>query len=435
MAKVVEHRMFVCSDADNNNNKFWEYFWHDDGSFIAKYGRVGSTCQVEDPKQMTREQVDAKVASKLKHRPNKPPYKEIKLEVTETGPTGSSKISNVKEAAVRDIAAGNPELEKLVARLAEANRHELQVASGGQLNIDLSTGIVKTPVGVVSSDNVVEARKLLKTFVKVVNEKDFTSPAYKRNLSEYLMYVPQRVAARNFYESFITSKEDLANQERLLDQLEGSISLAKQRLEDAKKAAAGAKPTDKAFEVQLELLDSKDPNFLRLVKFFHEGKNDMHTSRRLKPLRAYSVHIPHMRTNFEQDGAKLTNIWELWHGTRVFNVLSILKSGLLMPKTLSTMQIAGAMFGNGLYFSDQSTKSLNYSYGYWDGGAKDSNCFMFAASVGMGKHYTPSHPTGTLPAGYDSMYAKGGKSGVMNNEMIVYRLGQADLKFLVEFGE
>ena len=31
----------------------------------------------------------------------------------------------------------------------------------------------------------------------------------------------------------------------------------------------------------------------------------------------------------------------------------------------------GRMFGNGVYFSDQSTKALNYAYGYWGGGDRD----------------------------------------------------------------
>jgi poly [ADP-ribose] polymerase len=126
----------------------------------------------------------------------------------------------------------------------------------------------------------------------------------------------------------------------------------------------------------------------------------------------------------------------LWHGTRIFNVLSILKSGLLLPKTLSTMQIAGAMFGNGLYFSDQSSKSLNYSRGYWDGGPRDRNCFMLLVDVALGSSYIPKGSYETLPkAGHDSTFAKPGVSGILNNEYIVYRPSQANIKYLVEFEE
>ena len=93
------------------------------------------------------------------------------------------------------------------------------------------------------------------------------------------------------------------------------------------------------------------------------------------------------------------------------------------------------MFGPGAYFSDQSTKSLNYAYGYW-GGSADNNCFMFLADVAMGKAYTPSSWGSGFPKrGYDSTFAKAGKSGVRNNEMIVYKTNQANLKYLIEFEE
>ena len=92
------------------------------------------------------------------------------------------------------------------------------------------------------------------------------------------------------------------------------------------------------------------------------------------------------------------------------------------------------MFGNGVYFSDQSTKSLNYAYGYWGGGQADNNCFMFLADVAMGKYFVPPGPSVRLPlSGYDSTFAQAGKSGVVNNEMIVYKTCQINPRFLVEF--
>jgi poly [ADP-ribose] polymerase len=58
---------------------------------------------------------------------------------------------------------------------------------------------------------------------------------------------------------------------------------------------------------------------------------------------------------------------------------------------------------------------------------------MFLADVAMGKPYYPTSSCRSLPSGYNSMFAKAGQSGVLNNEMIVYNLFQASLKFLVEF--
>jgi poly [ADP-ribose] polymerase len=91
------------------------------------------------------------------------------------------------------------------------------------------------------------------------------------------------------------------------------------------------------------------------------------------------------------------------------------------------------MFGPGVYFSDQSTKSIRYATGAWGGsGAKDRK-FMFLADVAMGKMYIPSGAThAKCPSGYDSTFAKGGQSSVANNEMIVYHLGQVKPVIIME---
>jgi poly [ADP-ribose] polymerase len=92
------------------------------------------------------------------------------------------------------------------------------------------------------------------------------------------------------------------------------------------------------------------------------------------------------------------------------------------------------MFGDGLYFSDQSTKALNYATNFWRGGGSTRRIFMFLADVAMGKPYTPSGWGRDFPRrGYDSTFAKGGVSSVSNNEMIVYETNKANLKYLIEF--
>ncbi|WP_430326539.1 hypothetical protein, partial [Salmonella enterica] len=70
---------------------------------------------------------------------------------------------------------------------------------------------------------------------------------------------------------------------------------------------------------------------------------------------------PHLGP-WNANGKKVGNIKELWHGTRVGNVLSIMKGGFVIPPS-NASHVTGRMFGNGVYFSDQSTKSLNYAYG------------------------------------------------------------------------
>ena len=163
----------------------------------------------------------------------------------------------------------------------------------------------------------------------------------------------------------------------------------------------------------------------------------MHSSYNLDVKTVYSVEINTVKSSFDKHGAKMNNVLTLFHGTKISNVLSILKAGLIIPPR-SSPHVCGRLYGDGLYFSDQSTKSLNYATGgVWDNsGKRNSNCFMFLCSVGMGNMYKPNrnnYQSINYPVrGFDSTFAEAG-SGVMNNEMIVYRCDQANLNHLIEF--
>lgn len=442
---AIEKKTFVCSDATNNNNKFWSYeFDTDTNRCVIKYGRVGETPRVEE-KIMSRRKLDAKVKEKTHPRGKvgtptyKPPYREVAVIATATQTSGPSLSKAVViEAATEQLAMGNPELSHLVTRLVEANKHELYHASGGKLDIDIRTGIVSTPVGVITTDTVRKARVILDALEPYVKSKDVDSKQFILYLNEYLMLVPQAVPGRSrgWHRHFFRSPDTLRQQSTLLDQLEASAELAVARMEAAKKSAVQVSLADtpNLFNAELKVLTDRESTS-KIERMFETSINRRHVSHRLKPIKFYDVLIRDMKAGFDLDGAKMNDIRLLWHGTRKFNVLSILKSGFLLPKTLSSMQTTGAMFGNGVYFSDQSTKALNYSYGgVWDSGPRDSTCFMFLSDVAMGRYYVPRGSDRNLPKpGFDSTWAKANVSGVLNNEMIVYRTTQTNLRYLVEF--
>jgi poly [ADP-ribose] polymerase len=169
----------------------------------------------------------------------------------------------------------------------------------------------------------------------------------------------------------------------------------------------------------------------KVKKLYGATRRTQHVCHHLEVENVYGVEHKTMNDAYETK-KKLGNIKQLWHGTRVGNVLSILAKGMYIPPS-SASHCTGRMFGDGLYFSDQSTKSLNYAYGYW-GGSRSNHCFMFLFDVIMGKEYTPSSYYGSFPKrGYDSTFAKANQSGVMNNEMIVYNAAQCRPVYLVEF--
>lgn len=427
---TIETAKYIYVDAVNNNNKFWEYSYDTNTSqFTVTFGRVGAAGSTEPAKSMTRKQLESKIREKEKKG-----YK--KIEIVTDMPTTAKAATNItiKEAAINQLAKGNTALNALVTRLVDANRHELYEASGGQMNISLDTGVVSTPLGVVTKDNINSARNILNNLSTYVENKDFDNSIFMRSLSDYLMLVPQKVSSRRgWHREVIGDIMGLQKQNTMLDQMETSVDMAVAQIAAARAEKQGETPN--LFDTTIQIVE--DGMVIdRITKFFLSTLNNSHTSRNLRPVRVYEVNHTKMEAGWKNDGAKMSNIWQLWHGTRVFNVLSILKNGLIVPKSGGSYHVTGRMFGDGLYFSDQSTKSLNYSQGYWDGGPRDNNCFMFLFDVAMGNYHVPRSSNSQLHKyGHDSVFAKAGQSGVQNNEMIVYRLSQSVPRYLIEFSD
>jgi len=246
------------------------------------------------------------------------------------------------------------------------------------------------------------------------------------------MLVPQEVPRKLTVEGVLPNTPAIIKQNDLLDGLEASFTSAMSTPVKGKDDSQEVAP--KVFNVSLDLIESKKV-FDLVSKRYSQTKHRQHVCSHLGIKKIYSVEIGNMLAEFGKKGAAVGNIQQLWHGTRSANLLSILKSGFIIPPS-NASHCTGRMFGNGVYFSDQSTKALNYAYGYWSGGSVDNNCFMFLVDVAMGRSYTPKSYTDSFPkSGYDSTFAKAKFSGVQNNEMIVYKTYQINPVYLVEFAK
>lgn len=118
---------------------------------------------------------------------------------------------------------------------------------------------------------------------------------------------------------------------------------------------------------------------------------------------------------------KTANTLPLWHGTRASSLVGIIKSGLLIRP--SGAVISGSMYGDNIYFGHCS-KSINYTNiksSYWARGQDDA-AFMFLNDVTLGNQMIA---TRSYPFNKDnikpnhSIWAKGGYSGVINDEFMV----------------
>jgi len=434
---AVAKERLICVDVDDNNCKFWHGFALANGDGFCEWGRVDKTRQHEyynfGNVSDAQNWLESKTQEKLNKR-GKASYTRQKT-IDNTGTVNRTSVGggSVRSSDLKNIAAqqikGDSETTKLVTWLAEVNVH--QITKNTQITYNVQTGSFSTPLGLVTPDGITEARDILNGICDYVQNRDWNNAKYKKLLSDYLRIIPQNVGmVRGWHETIFAPADSLQKQNDILDSLSASL----QAPSTGKKSSAG-NVTESVFNVSLETVS--DPAIISRIRAKYNSEKGSHYDVKDFDVRkVWTVHITTVRSAFQGDGIKVGGMMQLWHGTKASNVLSILKGGLVIPPA-SASHVCGRMFGNGLYFSDQSTKSIRYATGAWTGGGNTERVFMFIADVAMGKYYTPQgYQSGSfrVPSGYDSCFAKGGKSGVQNNEMIVYRVSQADLTYLVEFG-
>jgi len=440
MSTIIREAKYIKSDIRNNNNKFWYITLFDNNSITTQYGRVGDSGQSRTKDFSSQMAASSFFDKKCKEKERNGRNGEIAyrpLNVIEGAGVVKTPSKNVDQSRLKEIAKkqiktkGNPIVTKLIEYLTKVNAHNIVASTGGMITFNDTTGLFSTPLGVVCQDNIDDANNILVKIGDMVSKQTYDSRMLERT-NDYLMLVPQDIGRKKLeVRNFWSNIQEVQKQKAIVDSLQASLVSATTNPVTNKKIDI---PEEKVFDVQLSLVDDKK-TISWINKKYNQTKQTMHSCHHLKVKKVYAVAINTMKTAFDQSGNKIGNVMKLWHGSRASNLLSILKGGLIIPPS-SSSNVTGRMFGNGLYFSDQSTKALNYAYGYWGGNRQDNNCFMFLADVAMGKYYVPSGSYESFPKnGYNSTFAKASKSGVYNNEMIVYNLSQANLNYLVEFAK
>ena len=440
---AVRHERYICANIDNNNNKFWNITLRSDFAVIAHWGRIGDRGQCKEfqhPDLASAERFfDRKCREKISGGNGYAKQKTITSDTPAILDHPVAKIA-LADLAARQIATGNSaETLALVRELSRQNIHNILQQTKITYGDD---GLFRTPLGVVTQEGIDEARQLLAAMGGYVEAGDHDGRAFKKAVEQYWMAVPQDLGhGRPDLRALYPDLQALQAQNQILDSLQGSLQTVLTRAANPHGDAGGFQPPLEPilFDAKLCLVDD-GKTLDRITRKYKATQHRIHLSSAYSVRRVFSVEVAAMRAAFEREGRAVGNVQELWHGTSVGNILSILKSGLkLAPPSMA--HIAGKMFGSGLYFSDQSTKSLNYAAGYWNRAASGANaqtCYMFLFDVALGRTFTPlgsGQCSGwtSSKAGSDSTFARGGISGVLNNEMIVYRECQCAPAFLVEF--
>ena len=408
MSNIIKEIKLINSDVDSNKNKYWNATLLSDGTIEVEYGRVGYSGQTEtyDSSRGGEYFLDKKVKEKIKKG-----YQELKV-------IGSStSISSVKNSDLKKIVSkkigDDSELTKLMDLLVKSNIHN--ITSSTNISYNKDSNLFSTPLGIITIDSINEARQILNTFNKKIEIN---------NVNQYLRLVPQSFGMKKFDVDVFKDSDYVKKQFDILDSLEASWNSSK--VQDPIKSDE----SDDLLNIKLEILKDQI-EYERIVDKFEKTKKRQHTSSyHLKVKKIYSLEIKKMKNAFDSRKVTKSNVMELWHGSNVANILSIFNSGLkIRPSNASG--ITGRLFGNGIYGASDSTKSLNYSVGYWSG-TKQNNVFLFVADFDMENYEIPEYNQQVPRKGYDSFWAKPNKSGILNDEYIVFKEDRVNLKYLIE---
>ena len=408
---TIETIQLIFSDLGKNSYKVWKGELHDDGRVVSHFGAVGAAMQSCDYGCVGKSFLDKKVREKQK--------KGYALTTTvAAGQVASNEVSrgSLADIALSQIKHSNDAVKALIKRLADSNVHK--ITSSTNIVFDKDSGLFATPLGIVNFEAITEARDIL-TFL---NDSPKVNAKYKKNIDAYLRLIPRRKGQSLSYESIFPTLDEVKKESDVLDALENSLSL----LNKPQKGSSAPTVAEKVFALRLDALTNNTERD-RVIAWYQKTNKPMHHYTHLQVQNIYEVDIEDYNKNFD---SAIGSITEVWHGSSQANILSILKSGLKVSPP-STAAIAGKMFGNGVYGSQTASKSIGYSLGRWRQPAGESG-WLFVCEFAMGKANYPTGATSHLPTGYDSFWAQPEKTGLLNDELIVFKEAQIRVKYLLE---
>lgn len=398
-----------------NNNKYYRMTPLPDGEeFKVEYGRLGTNvCQTATyPIRL----FEKKYKEKL--RKGYVDETDIVKEVVENDDRKDDGYVPIPEASVRTIV---DRLQSMAKKTISEN-YMIGVNAVTQRMVDEAQACINR---LINADTAAKANEILLELFSVL-------PRKMNNVRYYLA------------DEMSDLPGIIKREQELLDVMAGQVAVTSAGREDNNKEKAGKK-------------EAGGQTILDAMGLVIEPVTDEETARIRKMLGRMSGKfvnawkVTNIRTQerfdkrLEELGGKKA-VEELWHGSRNENWWNILTTGLLLRPVNAI--INGKMFGYGLYFANKAAKSAGYmstTGARWAGGSSRTG-FLAIFNVIYGTPYIVDrayHSYRGLDemnyeklqkrcAGADSLHAKKGRTGLMEDEIIVYREDQATIEYLVE---
>lgn len=411
---IVKEMMLNFASVMGNNNKFYHIILTDNGGsyeVLAKYGRVGNSPQRTSKSFGSSGQAEVFYNKKVSEKKSKG-YVQIELEglksdVSNTGKASlnrSSDISDLKK--VKDIDDKTALVYRMLNNFLTSSRGYIKK------HIDL-------PLGSLTKNQINKGYEILD---KIQSHLTSNAPI-SRNLLINL--------TDEFYRAFPIVFNRVGNKESLIIDDIYKVGNKRELVDIAKSVLLTSKIDDisdvyDSLKMKINPLRKGTKKYGDIVDKFHKTHSDNHRFR-MGIENVYEVTKPEWDNEFNPHKCRV-NL--LYHGSRTENFLNILQNGLKIkpPGAAHT----GSMFGNGIYFADQSSKSANYCWGF---NRNTGTYYMLVCEVAVGKMYDLESSNSSLrcaPAGYNSVRGVKGRS-LQHNEVIVYKEDQANIRYIIEF--
>lgn len=473
---VIKRYTLNFTDIINNNNKFYniELIEATDGKIYiyTVYGRVGASGAKEYRACYNKYDAEAE-AEKIVKSKTKKGYVEVKLVKADVGSEiGKSKVDATATSVSVDtlkklgVKVEETEISKLPVEVADLVRTWFGVT---QEFIELNLDTKKCPLGQLSLDQIDLAKKILEEARLQVHMKKPDVQELNKLTSSYYSNIPHVLGHR--INADLLRFDDDTKIDHALDILDVFSDAKNVQGVISKKTAVDSQYA--TLNADLEWVDPADPTWKWLDAMLHETRASNHSVLgKLKTHKVFKIKRNSEDNNFLktaeeiakecgkhapsevyanlvkkrpdvpkelQDLYKQANILPGWHGTRRANMIGITTKGLLIRP--SGVAHAGSMYGDGIYWATNSTKSINYcdvKGSYWvQGNNKTAYLFLGDVAFGNYKMANGSHfytKKNIAPA--HSVFAKAG-GGVYNDELITYTatgVGQQHaLRYIIEF--
>lgn len=370
----------------------------------CEYGRLGSSPQRKHRFFGTEYEAEREY-QKIKRSKESKGYKVVDIQDQSVGQV---KV-DVKDGRKKEVGQIKNKVHRLVGKLYQSATSYLVSA-------------IQTPLGKVSGTQVVKGLTVLKKIEDILDGGGTLDANRLERLSdEFYSVIPVPFGSRVDKNKFLIDNYVKLNERKDLLGVMNSVVQAQDTLEKT------LQEKYESLNIKLKPLSSRTNDYKRIVEKV-SGSHSRHHRFNVKVTDVFEVEEMLGHDAFNPNNVETM---ELFHGSRNENILSIMQSGLkIKPKSAVH---TGSMFGSGIYFASDVTKSANYCWGF--GHASEESYYMFICEVATGKikDYDSAQPhLSSAPKPFNSVRGVKGRS-LLHDEHIVFNDNQVKIKFIVEF--